>query len=137
MERVYPGKSNVNFVLCEDIRQEISGKLLFVGVFAGGDIRLHRKDSSGFYVIPALAVFFQFADPDSFGKFKGRFELYPPDSDKPIQQSDIGEMEKSEGRVMNFYANIHGLKMDRFGLYKAVVSLDDKQYVHTFEVCEG
>lgn len=126
-----PTKEKLNFVLCEDIRQEVGNKLTFLGVYAGGDI-IFKPGAA--HVLSSLAFFFGFRDGS--GEFLGRFRVVAPDNATMIE-SDTGKLVKAPDHGMNFFAAVRGFEFRVLGTYRAILSLDGTDYDVPFDVREA
>ena len=69
------GSSVKSLIVCDDIRQENNGKLLFIGVYTE-TITIPSK--ARFPLFLPLSIFMQLDDANSAGK-AGKFQIFPPD----------------------------------------------------------
>lgn len=133
MEKKYPTNEGLNFIVCDDIREEQNNKLILVGVYGGGDILFEPKGSDDVvYNLPSLALFFQFLD--GFGEFNGSFELVDPSGNHVINHADTGVLTKKDTGALVFYAKVNNFNVKEFGQYKAVMRLDDEEYEKVFQI---
>lgn len=129
-EKSYPADSEVFFLVCEDIRREEGNKLSFMGVFAGGDIRISvSKDVPRPIQMKSLAVVFVILGGS--GGFDARLELEGPTLDKspPLQL----KINKVHGSRSVSVLELGGLPVDN-GEYSVTLIIDGHRYRRTFPV---
>lgn len=105
-------------VLCDDVRQEVNGKFIFIGVFQNIWVR----------GLPAVHHRLCIANSwyNGIGEFQARSAVVAPDrKTKIIESAPVKIVLTEENRgsiVVNFFQNV---RFDQEGLYWVEVSLDD------------
>ncbi|MDD5556959.1 MAG: hypothetical protein PHN82_06895 [bacterium] len=105
-------------VLCDDVRQEVNGKFIFIGVFQN----LWAREFPA--VHPRLCIANSWYN--GVGEFNARSAIVGPDRKTRITESvpvKIAFTERHKGSiVVNFFQNV---RFPEAGLYWVEVSLDD------------
>lgn len=105
-------------VLCDDVRQEVNGKFIFIGVFQNIWVR----------GLPAVHHRLCIANSwyNGIGEFQARSAIIAPDRKTKILESSPVKIVLTEANrgsiVVNFFQNV---RFDQEGLYWVEVSLDD------------
>jgi hypothetical protein len=131
-----PTQENLDFIICEEIRQEYGNKLSLLGVFGGG-IGIDTAKSSGStntYAIPSLSFYFNFRDGE--GTFKADIKILDPDNEI-ILEDDAGELTKQPSASMCFYLSCRPFIFKKVGEYVAQLTLNETRYVGRFSVKHG
>lgn len=132
MDKLYPQAEDLNFVLCDEIRQEIGNKISLMGVYSGGDLIVPKKDDKK-HVVASLSFFFGFTNGE--GIFEGKFVIKDP-TGKVILTNPIKELKKEKDKGMNFVAAVKPFHLT-IGKYTVSLWLDDHEFINTFDVKEG
>ncbi len=131
MKISHPSQERFNFILCEDIRQEVGNKLTFLGVYTGGDILFPKGTKE--MVLPSLTLFFGFGDGE--GEFGVRIKLTGPDG-SIIVEKELERAIKKPREGMNLIFGFKPFHVKEFGTYAIAVYLDGEPYERTFDIKE-
>src|SRR5690349_1167127 len=77
MTKQYPPKGPLQFLLADDVREEVGGKSSFMGVYTGGAIIFGDPPEAGKVVAMPQLVFVVWFD-GAHGEFDVRFQILDP-----------------------------------------------------------
>jgi hypothetical protein len=125
----YP--TDVNFILCEDIREEAHGKFSLLGVFGGQSVLV--PESVLGQALPCIAVFSSFAD--GAGTFRAVNELLDPSGKIIASNRDENlEVKKDPDKNMLLLMKWVPFPISSFGTYTVQVFLDNTNYEFEFGI---
>jgi len=136
VEKTYPSDERVQFILCEDVRQEMGNRYSALGIY-GGDVLIVEKLGEGQSLdtgvsLASLATIFTFVDGQ--GQFDGSFELVAPDGTVQMRET-FGQLTKpSMTHRMNVISVLKPFALHGLGMYKAAAILDGKRYEREFKI---
>jgi hypothetical protein len=122
----YPPKGSAKFIVCEDVRAEVNGKLVMVGVYPGETINFFRKPTPDHPGRVNLALSFWMRG--GRGTFETKLRIICPDGDTLIERQLQPPQTAEEGKIMTFILAARNAEFKRDGKYKVVVSLNDRDY---------
>ena len=131
MSKQLPSQEKTIFLLCEDIRQELGGKISLLGVIPANHLTLEgMPQNSADAVIPSLTFVFLFRDGE--GEFNGKVGIIAPDEKELIPENEH-PMKKGAKDTMNTIFKLAPFKV-MTGKFKPYVVLDGQRYEREFEV---
>jgi hypothetical protein len=141
MNNIYPRKGNIRFILAEEVRPELMGKLSLQGFMPGEQFRVIGQPPPNLppgiaFLVPSLA--FVFAITGGRGKFVGRFRVIAPD--KKTILMDVPAEKPIEARTDKISVFVMGARPffgPAFGTYSVRLDLDDTKYVFPMSVEKG
>ena len=128
--KTFPTDGKINFLLCEDFRNEQGGKASLLGAFLGGNIVIQEEKKEGL-ALPSLAFIFIFNDGS--GTFDSKVEVLSPENKQIIPDSRSAPAEKKPETPMSVIFKIAPFPAIE-GMYKARVLLDDRLYEREFKI---
>jgi hypothetical protein len=141
MNNIYPKKDMVRFILAEEVRPELLGKLSLQGFMPGEQFRVAGQPPPNLppgiaFLVPSLAFVFVIAGGQ--GKFVGHFRVIAPDK-KTIVMDAAAEkpIETRTGKVSIFAMGAKPFFGPAFGTYSIRLDLDDTKYVFPMSVEKG
>lgn len=138
MKKRLPPAKQVRFVLCEDARQEMSGKSILIGVYPGEIIVVHNpKVPEGTTAVAALrSVCLVFFVGDGVGRFEASIKITAPDDTIAFEQK-VGSVALEADGTATIVGQIQPFLVKAFGAYMVTLSLDDREYPFEFTVREA
>jgi hypothetical protein len=128
----------VRFILCDDARQEIAGKTTLVGVFPGEIIVVHGprppEDSKAVAAISSVCLVFFIAG--GAGEFTTTLRISAPD-DTSILDQTVGNVLLKDGDTATVVGQIRPFLVRAFGVHKATLSMDGREYRFEFTIREA
>jgi len=137
MSKPIPPKSIARFLVCDDVRPELYGKLTIVGWYPRDAIALHPvdpNDANWNPTILSLALLYEFED--GIGTFDAELEITTPSS-KSIGRTKIGTLVVEKGQPAGIVARLAQLPLPEFGAYTFTLYLGNKSYPKTITVNKG
>lgn len=124
---VYPTESDVTFILCDEVRQEVHGKLSLMGVYAGGDVLLEKDLAS-----TSLRLSFYWAFESGLGPYDWQMIVTAPSGSR-FFETPVGQTENTlDGQIVLVVVFIHtGFEQ---GTYKVTVRLNGREYTRHIRV---
>jgi hypothetical protein len=140
MTNVYPKKRDVRFVLAEDVRPELMGKLSLQGFMPGEQFRVVGQPPSNVpgvaFLVPSLA--FVFVITGGTGKFIGRFKIVAPDKKTIVMDTAADKpIEARADKVSVFVMGARPFFGPSFGVYSVRLDLDKMRYVFPMTVMKA
>jgi hypothetical protein len=128
-EKVLPSDTKIDFLVGDNTRQEIGGKLTIIGYFAGAEIQIDPKVS-----LPVVfPLGFVFVIKDGFGTFKTEVEFIDP-TGKSSSRNPMDDTPKRVGKHHTLTVNLMNFLVDATGIHKIVLILDGVRYVREFNI---
>lgn len=133
-----PAAKHVRFVLCEDARQETSGKATLVGVYPGEIIIVHRpRPPEGTKAVAALSsVCLVFFVAGGSGGFEVGVRITAPDGTIGFEQK-VGSISIGDGKTATIVGQIRPFLVSKFGSHTATLMINGRQYPFEFTIREG
>ena len=124
-----PTARQVRFVLCEDARQEVSGKATLVGVYPGEIIVVHQPTSpEGSNAVAALrSVCMVFFVAGGVGRFDAGIKVCAPDGTVSFEQK-VGTIVLEPGGTGTIIGQIQPFFVKEFGAHTVVLTLEGREY---------
>ncbi len=121
----YPAKSAGTCIVCEDIRTEVTGKLIMIGVYPGETIRFFSKptDENPGRLNMAISFWFRGAR----GEFLTKISVTDPQGEKIVDR-ELGTQNVEDGKVMSFVVGVQGAEFHSHGKFQISLSLNDRIY---------
>jgi hypothetical protein len=138
MKKKLPEARQVRCHLCEDVRQEINGKLSLLGLYPDDTIIVLGKPASALPpgVVAHLNLAVVIVVTGGAGKFDGILRIVAPGG-KALFESPMMPVTIERGRSATAGWKIQGVLFPRFGEYKIEFALDRKRYTFAFRVIDG
>ena len=132
MRRQYPKAETMKSVLCEQVRPDLNKKLSFLGVYAGDEIVFHPPTPGALpYRLQGLAFVFMFKD--GAGEFRTQFSLMNA-SGETACEIELESMTMEKGKSAACIVQIGNIEFAAEGVYRAMLTLERKQYPFDFVV---
>jgi hypothetical protein len=137
-KKKYPRQSSIRFTLCDDIRQEVNGKVSLMGIYAADKVVLLDPkpipEQKALAVLPSMALAFFIANAE--GSLNMSVQLVPPSGAKsPVL--NIGPVVAEKGRSAITGAFLRPFVVQEYGTHKVLLHLDDRKYEFSFEVVQA
>ena len=138
MSNQIPTKRDVKFLLSEDIRQEVHGKLSLQGYMPGEHFLVGGKPPDGAgsnvaFVLPSLAFLFVITGGE--GKFSGRFKVIAPDKKTTLVDTPAEKpIDKPRGKTAVFAMTSRPFVGPSFGAYTVQLELDKAKFVFPMRI---
>jgi hypothetical protein len=128
----------VRFVLCEDARQEASGKSMLIGVYPGEIIVVHKPATpEGTNAVAALkSVCLVLFVAGGVGRFDAGIRIGSPDGTSAFEQS-VGVVTLEEHRTVTIVGQMQPCLVKAFGVHAVTLSLDGHAYPFEFTIREA
>lgn len=130
----------VKFLLAEEIRQEVEGKLTILGFFANNTVLISKRPADVPEDVPAalerltiLAVVSEASD-DGVHKFKGTF--FDPSNNVYKPEQRYGEAAIPKGFSHSLIIELKPFVVPVMGTYQFEFYVDDKKFTFLFEFRE-
>jgi hypothetical protein len=116
-------------IICDDIRQESSGKMILIGVYVP-----HISIPQVPFVLPSLA-FFQCFESDRIGNFSMRMRLEQMDVGRPLVEA-MGMVNIPRPGIGYAPLKLGNLQIPAFGTYVFTVTIEGERdpIISTFDV---
>jgi hypothetical protein len=116
-------------IICDDIRQEINGKLMLIGVYTP-NISIPQVP----FVLPSLA-FFQCFESDRIGSFTIRMRLEQMEVGRPLVEA-MGMMNIPRPGIGFAPLKLGNIPIPAFGTYTFTVSIEGERdpVISTFDI---
>lgn len=131
MATKYPTRKNTNFILAEEVRPEASKKLILLGVYSGGFIRVYKKPTDREPANLRLSFLFMFRDGE--GEFNTKVQIMDPDGEE-LGTWDTGRVKKMPKSSLTVGFGLIGPNFKKLGTYKVIANLNDREYVFEFDI---
>lgn len=125
---------SASFLLCEDIRSELHGKVTVVGLFPGGKVLLLKspKKVKGFVgQVNQLAILAMIQGPN--GNFPVSLVLTSP-TNETVLDGNLGPVPLTEGRTGIIAFRMAPFMVPAFGTYRAAFTVGDKVLPFEFQI---
>lgn len=136
MTKKLPTHEKAVFLLCEDVRQEGSGKFSLLGMIPANNITTETRPEDagkdGLQVLPSLTFVFIFRDGE--GEFAMRVGVIAPDG-KELAPSESRTQTKAADEALNSIFKLAPFVVNS-GKYRAYVLLDSERYEYEFVIQE-
>jgi len=135
MNAKLPSKSDIKFLMAEDVRTEIGGKFSLIGVIPGERFAVQGQPPPGVaFAIPSVTFIFILGGA-SAGNFKGHFRIVAPDkktvvTDMPLEKP----IQKAAGTTAMFAAGAKPFVGPALGTYSAQLDLGKVKFRFPFTV---
>jgi hypothetical protein len=127
--KTYPSDEKFVFLLADDFRQEVGGKLTILGLYPGSGINVEQNLTSVTLQSLSNILIFQ----DGHGIFSVKIQMIDPD-DNILLESDYGQISKDKDVNMVIVARVAPFKVPRMGRFKSVLFLDGRRYERLFPI---
>jgi hypothetical protein len=133
-----PSAKHVRFVLCEDARQEVSGKSTLIGVYPGDIIVVHNPNTpEGTNAVAALrSICVVFFAASGGGRFEAGLKITAPDGSVGFEQT-VGTVSLEQGGTVTIVGQIQPFLVKAFGVHTVTLSLDGREYPFEFTIREA
>lgn len=133
-----PTAKQVRFVLCEDARQEVSGKSTLIGVYPGEIIVVHQPTSpEGSNAVAALrSVCLVFFVAGGVGRFEAGIKITAPDGTVGFEQK-VGTIVLEAGGTATIIGQIQPFFVKEFGAHTVMLTLEGREYPFEFTIREA
>lgn len=132
--KAYPTDANTLLLLCDDIRQELGGKLTLMGYMPGASFKLGPVTEPGIEMLQSLALLVVFQD--GAGDFQLGASLTDPQGVNRIPTTQTQLIHKNDDGTMNVNLTLRPFPV-QLGTYRLTVSLDDRKYTRSFVMERG
>lgn len=119
----------IDWMICDDLRREDSGKLIYIGVYPADEIIINKSPM----ILPKLVVSTKWKTDNNLMKYE--FKIIAPDS--KIVAEVNGELPKTEKerKVSFIQFAISPFKIEGPGDYKIEAAINNKKYeIGSFQV---
>lgn len=136
MKKIFPTDKKTNFLVADDVRQEVSGKAIIIGYYAGAgivfsysdDIKISEKQP---FALPSLCFLWVFTDGE--GNFNATVSIKNPDGD--VSQILSETVTKNYDGAANLLIKIAPFVIHVFGEFECCVDLGEgHQYKRKFRI---
>ena len=132
MRRKYPKREDVTCLICDQVRPELHNKISVMGWYSGNRIVFEPKVPGEFpYVLAGLS--FVYMAINGSGEFDCRFRLIDPD-DNQVNDVEMKTVVMAAGRQAGIIVQLAPVQFNSDGTYKAVLSLNSREYEFEFNV---
>jgi hypothetical protein len=133
-----PSARHVRFVLCEDARQEVSGKSTLIGVYPGDIIVVTNPNKpEGTNAVAALrSICVVFFAASGGGRFEAGLKITAPDGSIGFEQP-IGTVSLEQGGTATIVGQIQPFLVKTFGVHTVTLSLNGREYPFEFTIREA
>jgi hypothetical protein len=133
-----PAAKHVRFVLCEDARQEASGKSTLIGVYPGEIIVVYKPATpEGTHAVAALrSICLVFFVAGGVGRFDAGIRIDSPDGTAAFEQP-VGVVTLEEHGTATIVGQIQPFLVKAFGVHAVTLSLDGRVYPFEFTIRES
>lgn len=141
MSNKAPSKQDVRFILAEDIRPEIMGKLSVQGFIPGETFFVGGKPPPELgpnvaFAVPSLTFLFVITGGE--GKFDGRFRVIGPDKKTMVVDTPAEKpIEKIKGKAALFATASKPFVGPAFGTYAVELELGSSKFRFSMTVQKG
>lgn len=136
MKKIFPTDKKINFLVADDVRQEISGKAIIVGYYSGSSITFsHAKDfeisENQPLLFPSLCLLWVFTDGS--GDFNASATIKYPDGN--ITEVLSQTMKKNPDGAANLLIRMTPFVIIAFGEFECCVDLGEgHKYKRKFRI---
>lgn len=124
-----PTDANVDFLVCDEARQESDGKVNLLGFYPSGEIRLDPNSK-----LPAtlnLGCVFVIRDGD--GEFRASFRVADP-LGKELANHTLPDIRKTPNQGYSLSLNVQAIPILNFGNYALELSVGDQRFRRTIRI---
>jgi hypothetical protein len=125
-----PTDENTLFIPCENVRQELGGRLTLIGAAPGGELFLPADAP----VVQLVSVAFLFVFRDGEGTFPSSFSLTAPSGKNLVDGFKLSDTIKRPDECFNLIVHIAPFQTTESGEFRAAARLGSKDYVRTFRL---
>lgn len=118
-----PTDDNIDFLLCDAVRQNRDGKLDIAGYFPIREVKLDR----GTPLPAAINLTFLFIIKDGAGRFRGTFCIFDP-LGKELHRQDLNEVVKPPDQAHVLMLGVARIPVVNPGNFAAVLELDGQRF---------
>jgi hypothetical protein len=118
-----PSDANMDFLVCDAVRQSAEGKLDLAGYFPTREVKL---DAAAQLPV-AVNLTFVFVLKDGDGPFKTTCHIVDP-LDNELHRFDVGEFRKSAGQAHVLMLPVGMIPVAHSGNYSVVLELNGEPY---------
>ena len=138
MKQRLPAAKHVRFVLCEDARQEVSGKSTLIGVYPGEIVVVHQPTPpEGTNAVAALrSICLVLFASHGTGRFDAGIRIAAPDGTVAFEQQ-VGVVSLEEHGTATIVGQIQPFLVKAFGVHTLTLSLDGREYPFEFVIREA
>lgn len=138
MKMRLPTARQVRFVLCEDARQEVSGKSTLIGVYPGEIVVVYDptppEGSNSLAALKSICLVFFVAG--GVGRFDAGIRIAAADGTVAFEQP-VGVVSVEEHGTATIVGQIQPFLVKAFGVHAVTLSLDGREYPFEFTVREA
>ena len=138
MKKRLPAAKHVRFVLCEDARQEASGKSTLIGVYPGEIIVVSKPATpEGTNAVAALkSICLVVFVAGGVGQFNAGIRIESPDGTVAFEQP-VGAVTLEEHGTATVVGQIQPFLVKAFGVHAFTLLLDGRTYPFEFTIREA
>jgi hypothetical protein len=125
----FPSNDKIDFLICDDVREETSYKLTLVGFFPTPEIWLDQESTPPFN----FPISFLFVLKDGFGDYTASCRLIDPIGNE-LFEYDLGNFEQKQSEPQIVALNIPTLTISELGKYKIILTLNHREFERTFNI---
>lgn len=130
-KKKFPTRQYATFVLSEDLRAEVNGKITLLGVYPAAGIRIFSKPTKA---NPAkLRLVFSFFFRDGYGTFKPKVVLRDPKGNTLLSK-DFDQVEKEAKSSLPIALIALIQSVTTVGEYHVTAYLDDQEYTFPIDI---
>ena len=124
-----PTDANVDFLVCDGVRQSAAGKLDLAGYFPTREVKL----DPAMQLPVAVNLTFVFVLKDGDGPFKATCHIVDP-LDKELHRFDLAEFRKPGGQAHVLMLPVGQIPVAHSGNYSIVLELNGEPYRRTVRI---
>jgi hypothetical protein len=118
-----PTDANIDFILCDAVRQTPDGKLDIAGYFPVLEVKLDNAAP----LPAAINLTFIYVLKDGEGRFRGTFQIFDP-LGKELHLQGIHPFDKQAGKVHLILMQVTRIPIYRAGNYPMVLKIENQEY---------
>jgi hypothetical protein len=118
-----PTDANIDFIICDAVRQSPDGKLDIAGFFPVLEVKL-----DGSAPLPAaINLTFIYVIKDGDGRFRGTFHIFDP-LGKELHLQDINPFDKQAGKIHLIMLQVTRIPVYKGGNFAVVLKIEGEEY---------
>jgi hypothetical protein len=118
-----PTDANIDFILCDAVRQTPDGKLDLAGYFPVLEVKL----DGGTPLPAAINLTFVYVLKDGDGRFRGTFQILDP-LGKELHLQDINPFDKQADRIHLIMMQVTRIPVFKGGNFAMVLKIEGQEY---------
>jgi hypothetical protein len=128
VNKTLPDKHDI-FILAENLRQELNGKVSILGAYAAGQILIGDSEKLPATIPLAMYILFKTGE----GTFNPKVSITFP-SGQRIGPFQTPQIMKAASQPMSLLLNFFMMRLPEIGIYKIEIDLDDRVYADHFSL---